>query len=110
MGGSREAALPEFVRVAHIQHQGRRAFQIFPMDDAGIAAKDVGRDHAGHVDRVFGGTELGRIAKLRLLQVEHRSALLDRHRDDVDAPGDAFPADGLGAHDPAVVSSKDQLD
>jgi hypothetical protein len=52
----------------------------------------------------------GRVAKLRLFQVEHRPVFLDRHGDDVDAPFHARPADGLGAHDPAVIASKDQLE
>ncbi len=100
----------ELARLADIQNQSLGSHGVLPMSHRRVTPHDVGGDHAGDVDRVFGGAELGSVAQLGLLQIEDGEASLDGHGDHIYPFLNSFLADGLGAQNPAVFDGEDQLD
>mmetsp|Transcript_20799 Transcript_20799/g.52881 ORF Transcript_20799/g.52881 Transcript_20799/m.52881 type:complete len:599 (+) Transcript_20799:115-1911(+) len=104
--------------LAHVQHHGGRAgraqrgqVQVLPVRHLHVATHHVGRHHARQVDHVLGAAVLRRVAQLRLLQVEHRTAHLHGHRHHIHPLLHTLRlAHRLAAQNLAGVGAEDELE
>jgi len=96
--------------LSHIQHERRGAIERGPIGQRHVATQHVLGEHAGEVDRVFGGAELRRVAELGFGEIVHGPVELDGRRDDVDALLHALESDRLRPEEAAVGDREQELE
>ena len=68
--GAWDMPLREILGVSDVQELESIPFKSFPGGRLHFAAQNVGGDHAGEIDRIFGRAILRRITQFGLLQIE----------------------------------------
>ena len=107
---ARNVPIFEFIRITNVHDRHGVRIQLLPVSQGQITTQMVCCDHSCVIHRVLRRAKLRSVAEFRFLEIEHRTAQLNRGRDHVDTLIDVDFANCLRAENAPIGFAEDEFD